>query len=87
MDLSIAVVSYNTRDLLLDCLQSVRDRTADVDYELIVVDNASRDGSAEAVRAGFPDVTVLANAENVGFARACNQAASVSSGQIGRAHV
>ena len=81
MDLSIAVVSYNTRDLLLDCLQSVRDRTADVDYELIVVDNASRDGSAEAVRAGFPDVTVLANAENVGFARACNQAASVSSGR------
>lgn len=81
MDLSIAVVSYNTRDLLLDCLQSVRDRTADVDYELIVVDNASRDGSVEAVRAGFPDVTVLANAENVGFARACNQAASVSSGR------
>ena len=54
MDLSIAVISYNTRDLLLACLQSVRDRTTDVDYELIVVDNASRDGSAEAVRAQFP---------------------------------
>lgn len=81
MDLSIAVVSYNTRDLLLDCLQSVRDRTADVDYELIVVDNASRDGSVEAVRARFPSVTVLANTENGGFAKACNQAAAVSSGR------
>lgn len=81
MDLSIAVVSYNTRDLLLDCLRSVCERTTGVDYELIVVDNASRDGSAEAVRAGFPDVTVLANTENVGFARACNQAAAVSSGR------
>ena len=81
MDLSIAVVSYNTRDLLLDCLQSVRDRTAGLHYELIVVDNASRDGSVEAVRAGFPHVTVLANAENVGFAKACNQAAAVGSGR------
>lgn len=81
MDLSIAVISYNTRDLLLACLQSVQDRTTDVDYELIVVDNASRDGSAEAVRARFPQVTVIANAENDGFAKACNQAAAVSSGR------
>ncbi len=81
MDLSIAVISYNTRDLLLACLQSVRDRTTDVDYEVIVVDNASRDGSTEAVRARFPHVTVIANAGNDGFAKACNQAAAVSSGR------
>ena len=81
MDLSIAVISYNTRDLLLACLQSVRDRTTDVDYEVIVVDNASGDGSADAVRARFPHVTVIANAENDGFAKACNQAAAVSSGR------
>lgn len=81
MDLSIAIVSYNTRDLLLNCLQSVCERTTDVEYELIVVDNASRDGSVEAVRAGYPRVTVLANAENGGFAKACNQAAAVSSGR------
>ena len=81
MDLSIAVISYNTRELLLACLQSVQDKTSGVDYEVIVVDNASRDGSVDAVRARFPHLTVIANAENVGFARACNQAASVSSGR------
>lgn len=81
MDLSIAVISYNTRDLLLACLESVQDRTAGVDYEVIVVDNASRDGSVEAVRARFPQVRVIANAENSGFAKACNQAATVSSGR------
>lgn len=81
MDLSIAVISYNTRDLLLACLQSVQDRATDVDYEVIVVDNASRDGSVEAVRDRFPRVTVIANAGNDGFARACNQAAAVSSGR------
>lgn len=82
MDLSIAVISYNTRDLLLACLQSVQDRATDVNYEVIVVDNASRDGSVEAVRAGFPHVTVLANTENKGFSKACNQAAAVSSGRF-----
>lgn len=81
MDLSIAVISYNTRDLLLACLQSVQDRSTGVGYEIIVVDNASLDGSVEAVRARFPHVTVIANAENGGFAKACNQAAAVSSGR------
>ncbi|ULA63404.1 MAG: Glycotrans2-like domain-containing protein [Nitrospira sp.] len=81
MDLSIAIISYNTRELLLVCLQSVQDKTADVKYEVIVVDNASRDGSADAVRKRCPRVTVIANAENAGFAKACNQAAAVSSGR------
>lgn len=81
MDLSIAVISYNTRDLLLACLQSVSERTKGVDYEVIVVDNASKDGSVDAVRARFPHVTVIANDENSGFAKACNQAAVVSSGR------
>ncbi|SPP66510.1 glycosyltransferase family 2 protein [Nitrospira lenta] len=81
MDLSMAVISYNTRDLLLACLQSVQDSTTNVKYELIVVDNASRDGSADAVRIRFPHITVIANAENEGFAKACNQAAVVSSGR------
>lgn len=81
MDLSILIISYNTRELLVACLQSVIERTAGVDYELIVVDNASRDGSVEAVRARYPHITVLANTENGGFAKACNQAAAISSGR------
>jgi len=76
MDVSVVVVSYNTRDLLAECLHSVAASAQDsaLAVETFVVDNASRDGSAAMVAAGFPDVTLLANTENVGFARACNQA-------------
>jgi len=64
------VVSYNTRELLLACLASLQGVTCPL--EIVVVDNASADGSVEAVRTDFPDVRVIANAENVGFSRANN---------------
>jgi glycosyltransferase involved in cell wall biosynthesis len=50
MDVSIIVVSWNTRDILRDCLQSVYAQTHDVHFEVIVIDNASNDGSADMVR-------------------------------------
>jgi GT2 family glycosyltransferase len=81
MDLSIAIVSYNTRDLLLACLTSIRQTSADVRYELIVVDNASKDGSAEAVRASVPEARVIVNRDNGGYAKGCNQAAAVAAGR------
>lgn len=65
-DLSIIVISYNTREMTLACLQSVYDQTT-TPFQLIVVDNASGDGSAEAVAAAFPDVTLIAETENHGF--------------------
>ena len=71
-DLGIVIVNWNTRDLLRDCLRSVF-ASADVTYEVVVVDNDSADGSAEMVRAEFPGVTVIANTENVGFPAANNQ--------------
>lgn len=70
--LSAVVVSFNTRDDLLRSLGALRDAVR-LPLEVLVVDNASRDGSAEAVRAAFPDVRVLANAENLGFSAANNQ--------------
>lgn len=73
MDLGIVIVNWNTRDLLRDCLRSVLASQGDFTYRVIVVDNASADGSAEMVRAEFPDVTLIANAENVGYPRANNQ--------------
>jgi N-acetylglucosaminyl-diphospho-decaprenol L-rhamnosyltransferase len=73
-DLSIVIVNWNTRDLLTLCVQSVYDATSDLDFEIILVDNASTDGSAEMVRQDFPQVQIVANAENVGFVRANNQA-------------
>ena len=70
---SVVVVSYNTREHLLRCLGSV-EAHAGMSHETLVVDNASRDGSAEAVRAAFPSARVLANEANLGFSRANNRA-------------
>ena len=53
MDVSIIIVNWNTRELLRDCLTSVFEQAGDVDYEVIVVDNASTDGSVEMVRNEF----------------------------------
>lgn len=77
---SIIVVSYNTRDMTLDCLRSVQAETR-LPYELIVVDNASTDGSAEAIAAEFPGITFLAETDNHGFAKANNIAAERATGE------
>ncbi len=71
MDLGIVIVSWNTRDLLRDCLQSVL-ASEGLSFRVVVVDNASTDGSADVVRV-FPDVTLIANADNVGYPAANNQ--------------
>lgn len=63
-DLSICVLSYNTRDLLRRCLQSIKKFTRGVSYEILVVDNASSDGSAEMVKKEFPAVALIANQGN-----------------------
>jgi N-acetylglucosaminyl-diphospho-decaprenol L-rhamnosyltransferase len=81
LDLSVIVVNWNTRDLLADCLRSVYDTVYDLAYEVFVVDNASSDGSAAMVREQFPEVHLIENTENVGFARANNQAMALASGK------
>ena len=72
--LAIVIVSYNTRADLERCLQSLHEHPPQVSHQIVVVDNASRDGSVEAVRARWPRVTVIALASNVGFAAANNAA-------------
>ncbi|MGI0009981.1 MAG: glycosyltransferase family 2 protein, partial [Nitrosopumilaceae archaeon] len=74
VQLSIIIINYNTRDLLRACLKSVFQKTQDLDFEMIVVDNASVDGSLEMVEQEFPQVKKICNAENRGFAAANNQA-------------
>jgi GT2 family glycosyltransferase len=76
--LSIVIVSWNTRELLARCLRSL---DVDPETEIFVVDNASADGSAAMVQEQFPGVRLLVNPENLGFARACNQAIRCSSGR------
>ncbi|MFA7383643.1 MAG: glycosyltransferase family 2 protein [Desulfurivibrionaceae bacterium] len=74
MDLSIVIVSWNTRELLLDCLASVYATVTGLRFEVFLVDNASSDGSVAAVRAEYPQVTVIQNEKNLGFAAANNKA-------------
>jgi GT2 family glycosyltransferase len=68
---SVVIVSYNTREDLLRCLACLRDHVR-APHEVTVVDNASSDGSVEAVKALFPAVAVVASADNLGFSRANN---------------
>ncbi|KAB2913853.1 MAG: glycosyltransferase [Hyphomicrobiaceae bacterium] len=78
---SIIVVSYRTREMTLECLRSVKRETHRASYELLVVDNASNDGSAEAIAKEFPDVRLMALGSNVGFAQGNNIAAREARGR------
>lgn len=71
LDLSIVIVNWNTRDLLCDCLTCLANATG-VSCETIVVDNGSTDGSLEMLKARFPEVRVISNTTNIGFAAANN---------------
>jgi GT2 family glycosyltransferase len=81
MDLSIIVVNWNTCNFLCQCLKSIYQETKNINFEIFVVDNASRDESAKTVRVEFPQVKLIANQENRGFATANNQAIKQASGE------
>jgi len=74
VELSIIIVNWNTRKLLAQCLASIYAHPPAGTFEIFVVDNASGDGSAQMVLSEFPQVYLIENAENIGFARANNQA-------------
>jgi GT2 family glycosyltransferase len=78
MHLSIAIVNWNTRELLSNCLESIFSYPPDCPFNVVVVDNASSDGSDEMVREHFPQVCLITNKENAGFAKANNQAISTT---------
>lgn len=81
MDVSIIIVNWNTKKLLKDCLTSIYEQTGNLGYEVLVVDNCSSDGSTEMVKADFPQVILIQNKENRGFAAANNQATAVAQGR------
>lgn len=80
-DVSIIVVSYGTREMTLECLHSIASGTGDASHEVIVVDNDSPDGSAGAIAAEFPDIRLVVQSVNLGFAAACNLAANEARGE------
>lgn len=80
--ISVIIISWNARDYLRDCLVSLRETKNPLVREVIVVDNASRDGSPEMVAVHFPEVTLIRSNENLGFARANNLAIKQASGDL-----
>lgn len=81
VEVSILLVNWNTRDMTLECLASIYRQTTRISFEVIVVDNGSTDGSAEAIAAAFPQATLLAERENLGFAAATNMQARLARGE------
>ncbi|MCY2964369.1 MAG: glycosyltransferase family 2 protein [Planctomycetota bacterium] len=81
MDLSIIIVSWNTREVTRDCLKSVFANLGQLKTEVFLVDNASSDGSAEMVAEEFPQAQLIANTKNCGFAAANNQAIRLATGK------
>jgi GT2 family glycosyltransferase len=81
IDVSIVIVSWNTRDILRGCLRSIFEQTRETSFEVFVVDNNSHDSSAEMVRDEFPAVRLIANVQNRGFAAGCNQGMREASGR------
>ncbi len=80
-EVSVAVVNWNTQDILRDCLRSIYEQCGEIDLEVIVIDNASTDGSVEMVKKDFPQVTLIENSKNRGFAAANNQGIDISKGR------
>ncbi len=78
--LSILIVNYNTREVTLDCLESLYAHPPAVPFEVIMVDNASKDGSAEAFANHYPQVRLIDSKDNLGFAKANNVAALEATG-------
>lgn len=74
MDASVIIINWNTRDLLLQCIDSIYRTIKNLSFEIWVVDNGSSDDSVDAVKSKFPDVMIIENKENLGFAKANNQA-------------
>ncbi len=80
-DISIIIVSWNTRDLVVNCIKSVYKTVENFSFETWVVDNGSKDGSQHAVRKRFPEVHLIENEENKGYSMANNQALKLINGR------
>ncbi len=81
MDVSVIIVNWNTESYLRDCLRSVFDATVGVEFEVIVIDNASSDGSVAMVEKEYPQVRLVKNSDNRGFAAANNQGMVLAGGR------
>ncbi len=81
MDLSIIIVNYNVKEFLQNLLHSIEKASSKISKVLIVIDNASDDGSVEVIKEKFPSVKLIENRINVGFGRANNQGLAIAKGK------
>src|SRR4051812_36970555 len=81
-DVSVCIANWNCAELLRRCLQSLFEQPQGAAFEVVIADNGSTDGAADMVAAEFPQVVLIRNAENAGFARASNQAAAAARGRF-----
>ncbi len=80
-DISICLVSYGTRELLKNCIHSIQTQTLHCNYEIIVVDNGSQDGTIDMLVREFPQVQMIQNNQNLGYTKPMNQALRLSKGR------
>lgn len=81
IDVSILIVNYNTKELIIDCINSIYKFTKDVSFEIIVSDNGSKDDSIKAISEKFPKVKLIDNGVNLGFGAANNRAVKIARGK------
>jgi hypothetical protein len=81
LDVSVVFTNWNTRDFMRDCINSVREKTQGLTYEIIVVDDGSTDGSVEMLQREFPDVKIVVNEKNLGVAKAYNRGVAQAQGR------
>jgi GT2 family glycosyltransferase len=82
IDVSVIIVNYNTRQLTCDCIASVMEKTTGLTYEIIVVDNASSDGSVDFIKSRYSSVKMIASVQNEGFGKANNKGAERAAGRF-----
>jgi GT2 family glycosyltransferase len=82
MDVTFIIINYNTRHFLEPCLASIERHVTGLEYEIIVVDNASRDGSVGFIQQAYPGIKLIQNDQNQGFAKANNQAVEIAEGDF-----
>jgi len=81
LDLSIIIVNYNVKEFLQNLLHSIDKASSGISKEIIIIDNASDDGSVEFIRNKYPLVNLIINKENLGFGKANNQALKIAKGK------
>lgn len=82
MQVSIIIVNYNTKELLLNCLESIYEQTKDISFEIIVSDNGSSDNSIKEVSEKYKEVKIIDNKNNLGFGAANNRALDIAKGDF-----